>query len=223
MKVFTILAALLLLLAGGPGIGQAPSAPASAAPGPLRFERLNRDYRNIVSEIEPIRQGAATIRLSSPRHTLTIRDHLLRLEPGPGGSHSAELRLDISGTGWLIADVDVAGMGGRFQDEVQVPAQSRTIEGRVRLRKTAEGYLVTPEQLPKQVPVRIRSNLAGDVVALCEGAALLTGMDCGALERSLSIAQIPLPEPGESYLLENSELTADERRRIDAYLASGTR
>ncbi len=222
MKTLTVLTALLLLT-GGPGIGQAPSAPASAAPGPLRFERLNRDYRNVVSEIEPIRQGAATIRLSSPRHTLTVRDHLLRLEPGPGGSHSAELRLDVSGTGWLIADVDIAGLGGRFQDEVQVPAQSRTIEGRVRLRKTAEGYLVTPEQLPQQVPVRVRSNLAGDIVALCEGASLLTGMDCGALERSLSTVQVPLPEPGESYLLENAELTADERRRIDAHLAGAPR
>src|SRR5690349_12850633 len=126
-----IAAMALLLLIGGGGApapadqanqanqaGQAaPASPgAAAAPGQLQFARLNRTYSDIVTEIEPIQQGPVTVRLSSPRHQLTVRNHLLRLEPGPGGSHSAELRVDFSGKGWLVADVDVAGMGGRLED-----------------------------------------------------------------------------------------------------------
>lgn len=194
-------------------------------PGQLQFGRLNRTYSDVISEIEPIRQGPVTVRLSSPRHQLMVRHHLLRLEPGPAESHSAELRVDFSGKGWLVADVDVAGIGGRLEDNVTVPAQSRTVEGRARIRKVAEGYLITPEQLPESIRVQIQSGVGSRIVGFCDRAAalLFSDTDCGALDRALSTAVVPLPAPGESYLLENAELTAAERQRIDAYLARESR
>ncbi|HYG63151.1 MAG TPA: hypothetical protein VEL74_11260 [Thermoanaerobaculia bacterium] len=214
-------AALLLatLLVAGGALSQAE------APGQLQFARLNRTYSDVITEIEPIRQGPVTVRLSSPRHQLTVRNHLLRLEPGTGGSHSAELRVDFSGKGWLVADVDVAGMGGRLEDDVTVPAQSQTVEGRARVRKVAEGYLITPEQLPKSVRVRIQSGVGSRIAGFCDRAAalLFSNVDCGGLNRALSTAVVPLPAAGESYLLENAELTAAERQRIDSYLARESR
>jgi hypothetical protein len=224
---------LLPLLGGGAAAparqaaasAPAASAPAASAPGQFEFGRLNRSYRDVVSEIEPIRQGPITVRLSSPRQELVVRDHLLRLEPGPGGSHSAELRVDVSGKGWLVADVDVAGIGGRLEDEVTVPPQSQTVEGRAKIRKVAEGYEITPEQLPKSVRVRIRSGIGSRLVDFCDRATglLFSDMDCGGLDRALSTAVVPLPAAGESYLLEQSDLTAAERQRIDGYLAQQSR
>jgi hypothetical protein len=189
--------------------------------GPLRFERLNRPYEDIAPEIVPVVEGPITIRLSSPSNRMTVRDHRLRLEPGSSGSHSAELRVEFEGRGRLVADVDIAGLGGRFEDEVIVPAQAADLEGRVRVQKAAGGYLVTPEQLPPRVAVRIRSGLAGQIVGLCETAAQVpfTSLDCSGLNRRLSTALVPLPAPGESYLLEDADLSAEERRILDASLA----
>src|SRR6187549_4143111 len=93
----SILAVLLL--------GAVPSPP-----GQFRFERFNRSYPEVVPEIAPIVQGPLTIQLSSPKSNLTLRSHFLRLEPGPGGSHTAELRVEFLGKGRLVADLDVAGM-----------------------------------------------------------------------------------------------------------------
>lgn len=199
-------------------------AAAASAPGQFRFERYNRSYPDAVPEIAPIEQGPLTIRLSSPRNNLTLRSHLLRLEPGPAGSHTAEMRLEFQGKGWLVADVAVAGLTGtRLQDEVLVPPQVATLEGRVRVAREPGAYVVTTEQLPRQIRVRIQSGLATQMASLCDRIPVLPGaeLDCQGMERALSAATIPLPPPGESYLLEDAELTADERRQLDAYLASG--
>jgi hypothetical protein len=44
-------------------------------------------------------------------------------------------------------------------------------------------------------------------------------LDCEGLNRALSTAVVPLPPAGESYLLEDGDLTAEERRQLDTYLA----
>ena len=198
-------------------LGAAPSPP-----GQLRFARLNRTYPDAVTEIAPISEGLVTIRLSSPKNQMTLRNHLLRLEPGPGGSHSADLRVEFEGKGVLVADVDVAGFGTRLQDNVVVPPQAANLEGRVKVRKVAEGYLVRPEQLPPRVAVRIESGLAGRVVAVCESASRvsLAEMDCAGLASRLSKASVPLPAVGEELLLEAAELTPAERQQLDSYLGA---
>ncbi|HEX6863956.1 MAG TPA: hypothetical protein VF414_14105 [Thermoanaerobaculia bacterium] len=194
---------------------------APAPPGQLRFARLNRTYPDAVTEIAPISEGLVTIRLSSPKNQMTLRNHRLRLEPGPGGSHSAELRVEFEGQGVLMADVDVAGFGTRLQDNVVVPPQAASLEGRVTVRKVAQGYLVRPEQLPPRVAVRIESGLAGRVVAVCESVSWLPkAVDCAGLAGRLSKASVPLPSAGEEFLLEAAELTPAERQQLDSYLGA---
>jgi hypothetical protein len=192
----------------------------SAVPGELRFERLNRGYRGVAPEILPIEEGPLTIRLTSPRNDLTVRSHRLRLEPGAGNSHSAELRIEFTGKGWLVADVEAAGLSTRLEDEVRVPPQALEMQGRVRVRRVQGGYEVTPEQLPRSVSVRIESGIGRQLMSVCDGVAALplTEVDCPALERALTRAVVPLPAAGESFLLEDAELTPEERGQLDGYL-----
>lgn len=193
----------------------------AVVPGQFRFERFNRSYPEVIPEIAPIEQGPLTIQLTAPRSNLTLRSHFLRLEPGPGGSHSAELRVEFLGKGRLVADVDVAGLATRLQDDVVVPPQAATLEGRVRVTRDPGAYVITTEQLPKQMKVRIQSGIAGQVVGFCDRipALLAADLDCERLNRLLSTATVPLPPAGESYLLEDADLTPEERSQLDAYLA----
>jgi hypothetical protein len=197
----------------------------ATSPGQFRFERFNRSYPEMVPQIAPIEQGPVTIQLSAPKSNLTLRSHLLRLEPGTGGSHTAELRVEFLGKGWLVADVDVAGLANtRLQDQVLVPPQAVNLEGRVRLSREPGAYVVTTEQLPSRIRVRIQSGIAGKVVGFCDRIPVLPGadLDCERLDRALSTAVVPLPPAGESYLLEDGDLTTEERRQLDTYL-SGSR
>ena len=212
--------ALLLLGSAAPGRTAVPAA-TGTPPGELRFERLNRVYTEVAPEIQPLEEGPVTVRLSSPRNSLTVISHLLRLEPGAGNSHTADLRIEFTGKGWLVADVEVGGVGSRLEDEVVVPPQALELQGRLRLRKVRGGYEVTPEQLPRRVAVRIQSGIGRRLVDLCDGVSQLpfTAIDCPALEEALSRAVVTLPPPGESFLLSDAELTPQERRQLDGYLA----
>lgn len=203
----------LVLLAGRPG--------GTATPGQIELQRLNRSYNEMAPDILPVIEGPLTVRLSSPRNQITVRKHLLRLEPGSGGSHSADLSIEFQGKGWLVADVEAGPLATRLQDEVLVPPQVAKIQGRVRVRKVQGGYGITPEQIPERIGVRIQSGIGRQLVNVCDGASILLALDCPALEKSLSRAVIPLPAAGEEYLLEDVELTAAERSQIDGYLASG--
>jgi len=197
----------------------------AVVPGQFRFERFNRSYPEVIPEIAPIEQGPLTIQLSSPKSNLTLRSHFLRLEPGPGGSHSAELRVEFLGKGRLVADLDVAGMAAtRLQDDVLVPPQAAILEGRVRLTREPGAYVVTTEQLPRQMRVKIQSGIAGQVVGFCDRIPVLLApdLDCERLNQMLSTATVPLPPAGESYLLEDADLTAEERSQLDAYLRTSS-
>jgi hypothetical protein len=207
---------LLVLLTGRPG-GTA------SVPGQIQLQRLNRSYSEVAPDILPVTEGILTVRLSSPRNQITVRKHLLRLEPGSGGSHSADLSIEFQGKGWLVADVEAGPMATRLQDEVLVPPQVAKIQGRVRIRRVQGGYGVTPEQLPEKLGVRIQSGIGRQLVNVCDGASVLLALDCPSLEQSLSRAVIPLPAAGEEYLLEDAELTAAERSEIDSYLAGPVR
>lgn len=211
---------LLALAVAGLGFSAA-----AAVPGELRFARLNRGYSEVATEIEPVEEGPVAIRLSSPRNSLTVRDHVLRLEPGAGNSQTADLRVEFSGKGWLVADVEVGSFNTRLQDEVVVPPQALEIQGRVRVRKVQGGYEVTPEQLPSRVSIRIQSGLGRRLVELCDSASVLplADLDCPALQQALTRAVISLPAPGESFLLADAEMTPQERQQLDGYLRSGLR
>lgn len=211
----TLVLVPLVLLASRPG--------GTAVPGQIQLERLNRSYNEVAPDIMPVVEGPLTVLLSSPRNEITVRRHLLRLEPGSGGSHSADLSIEFQGKGWLVADVEAGPLATRLQDEVLVPPQVAKIQGRVRIRKVQGGYGITPEQIPERIGVRIQSGIGRQLVNVCDGASILLALDCPSLERSLSRAVIPLPEVGEEYLLEDAELTAAERSQIDGYLSEQAR
>lgn len=202
--------AFLVLLASRPG--------RTAVPGQIELQRLNRSYSEMAPDILPVIEGPLTVRLSSPRNQIVVRHHLLRLEPGVGGSHSADLSIEFQGKGQLVADVEAGPVATRLQDEVLVPPQVAKLQGRVRIRRVQGGYGITPEQLPERLGVRIQSGIGRQIVNVCDGASVLLSLDCPSLEQSLSRAVIPLPAAGEEYLLEDAELTPAERSQLDGYL-----
>ncbi|HYU32227.1 MAG TPA: hypothetical protein VEW48_08685 [Thermoanaerobaculia bacterium] len=206
----TLALVLLVLLASRPG--------GTSTPGEIQLQRLNRSYSEMAPDILPVIEGPLSVRLSSPRNQITVRRHLLRLEPGAGGSHSADLSIEFQGKGWLVADVEAGPMATRLQDEVLVPPQVAEIQGRVRIRRVQGGYGITPEQLPERLGVRIQSGIGRKIVNVCDGASVLLDLDCPSLEQSLSRAVIPLPAAGEEYLLEDAEITPAERSQLDDYL-----
>ncbi len=191
-----------------------------ALPNRFRFERANRTYRDVAPELATFEQGDLAVRFGSPRNALTLRDHLLRLEPGAGGSHAAELTVEVEGEGWLVADVTIGTLTRRLEDEVRVPRQKKTLEGRARLARVEGGYRITPEQLPRRVEVAVRSGVGGRLLALCDSMARLPGLalDCSGVEQAVTTLVVELPDAGESYLLPAEALTRDERRVLDDYL-----
>jgi hypothetical protein len=224
---FTV-TALAAALAGAPPVRPAAprAAPTLPVPPPVlglfRFTRLNRSYSQPATAIDPITEGPLTVRLSSPRNKLVLQSHSLRLEPGVGGLHTADLEVRFFGKGRVVADVDVSGVGKRFEEEVLVPPQTRRLEGRVRVARTGGGYLLTPERLPRELPVAIESPLGNDIVGLCERLAALpfSELDCAGLDRALSTARVPLPPNGEGFYLAAADLTAAERSQLERYLGS---
>lgn len=210
--------ALLLLT-----IALAPvSSPATAAAAPARemhFSKLSRTYTDLVSELAPIQQGPLTVRLSSPNHVLVVKDTRLMLTPATAGVHTAHLEIDLSGKGWLVGDVEAAGMATRLQDELYVMPQTVALDGKVRLRRVPSGYEVEPLELPKEVAVLIQSKLTNDLLRWCEGISIFSGFDCGGLEQSLTRIAVPMPATaGDKYHLPDAELTPDERALLDSFL-----
>jgi hypothetical protein len=198
-----------------------PAAPPAPAPGGLlRFTRLNHTYSEPATAVDPIVEGPLTVKLSSPSNKLVLVSNALRLEPGADGLYTADLEVRFYGKGRVVADVDVSGVAKRFTDEVLVPPQTRRLEGRVRVVRSGDGYLLVPERLPRELPVSIRSTLGNDIVGLCERIASLpfSDLDCSGLDRALSTARVPLPRAGEGFYLARTDLTPDERRQIETYL-----
>lgn len=193
-----------------------------ATPGLFRFSRLNHGYSEPATAIDPIAAGPLTVRLSSPRNKLVLASNTLRLEPGADGLHSAELEVRFYGKGQLVADVDLSGLAQRFEEEVVIPAQTKRLEGRVRISRSGGGYLLTPERLPREIRVAIESQLGNDVVGVCEKVAALpfSDVDCDGLDRALSTAVVPLPPAGEGFYLARTDLTPEERRQMEGYLGS---
>jgi hypothetical protein len=196
--------------------------PASATT--FTFERLNRVFESVVDELAPVQVGPAHVVLRSPEHAFTLRRHLAELKPGAGGEHSIQLELAFSGWGVLEADVTMGTLSTRLSDRVVVPDQSLAISGRAVVARTDGGYLITPTVLPPSISVRIESQLARRLFSLCRPMGLvLVNLDCQALEAALTAIDVPLPAPGQSYLLPDEELTDLDRQGLDLYLGTSAR
>jgi len=208
----------ILLLAAAPAL--------AAEPAPLSFEKLNRSYADLVGALPPVVYDPLTVTLSSPAQTLHVRGNRAWLTPRADGAFDGRLEIDLLGKGALVADVDLAGVRRQFSDELLLPPQTVTLAARVRLARVEGGYRVSAEGLPAKVEVAIQSRLVNDVLALCDGAALLAmgALDCRELTRALTRPALPLPGAAD-YFLADGELTAADRAALDALLpdAAGAR
>ncbi len=184
------------------------------------FPERNRLYPDLQVTLEPVQWGPLLVRLAAPEAALRVSEHRLRLTPRPDGSHDVWAELQFSGSGTLVADLEVAGLSTRQTDQVLLPRQSQTQQGVVGLEKGPDAYLVKLLEMPKRVRLQIRSRLAGDLANWCAAIPLisLTGADCSGLRTALSQVSVPLPAPGETYLLPYTELTLEERQALDGYL-----
>ncbi len=188
------------------------------------FDRLNRTYHDVAPGMSPIRRGPLTIRLSSPRHAITLREHHLELEPQGDGLHSMRLEAEFNGAGDLVADLDLAGLQNRLEDKVIIPVQRKSIDGRVRLERDEGGYSVIPVTMPASVELEIRSGLAKRLVNWCDQVSWLSMniLDCRGLDRQLSTVSFPVPQGG-TYFLSDADLTPQEHEQVRAYLQSSER
>ena len=186
----------------------------------LQSDRVNGVHRDVPVDMVPFSGGGITVELTSPTNTLEIYEHLVQLRPAADGTHEVVARIRFSGSAKLLAVLTLAGLPGSLEDDVVLPEQEKEIIARVELARSEEGILVTTVENPSEVEIAIQSQLAGRIVALCEGFALIpgTGLACDGLEGAFSTVRLPIPPPGETYLIEYEALNTDERRQMDAYI-----
>jgi hypothetical protein len=209
----TFLSALVAL----PMLGSAHSATAAE---PLRFEKLNRTYSDFVPPLETVERAGVKVRLASPKQTLLLRDHRVRLAPQGGGLFAGDVELDVQGKGTLVADVEFGPLAERFTEEVIVPPQKISLAGKVRMRRVDGGYELQGVEVPKAVEVAIQSQTLNSILALCDRAAIVSlgAIDCTGLDRALTRPAIPLPS-GQPFVLHDTDLTEADRSALDALLA----
>ena len=195
------------------------AAPVSAQLREFRFTKLNRSYDSIVEELAPVSVGPATVRLSTPQHELRLQSHSVELIRGSASGFGAVLRLTVSGSGLIDADVSMGSVQTRISDRLTLPEQSLSVVGRVSVAPDESGYLVRVLQLQEDVEVAIESQLARQLSALCRPMGLvLVNLDCVSLERSLTRIRVPLPQDEAAYTLPYDELTSEERLRFDQFI-----
>ena len=200
---------------------------AADAPSEFSFEKLNRSYSDFVQELAPIGEDGLSIHLTSPSQTMILRNHRLRLTPltpAEDGGFAGEIELDIQGKGALIADVVMGPIVRQLTDEVVVPPQTLRLASKVRIRRVAGGYEITPEQLPSRIEVFVQSRTINQILALCDQAATLSlgAVDCAGLDRALTRPAVPIPGGGGALFLGDENLTDDDRARLDAVLGPPT-
>lgn len=198
---------------------------AAPAPRELRFEAFNRVYTDLVGELAPFALDPVTVKLSSPKQILLVRDHVARMVPLGGGRVEGTLEIELLGKGSLVADLDLAGRVSRLADDLILPPQRVRLDGVARLERAPGGYRILVERMPRQVHVEVRSRLIDQVVGLCEGASLLTlgSVDCGPVRGSLERPAVPLGNGSGEFFLADSELDAADLAELDALIAAPAR
>ena len=189
-----------------------------AGSGSFEFGSLNRRYERLAPEMVPVVYGPLTAHLSSPEHQLDLLHNRVVLKARGDGVFDAGVELEFAGSGRLVADLDLSGASSRLEDLLTVPQQKRTLFASVRIFKSPSGYLVTPLEMPKTFAIAIESRLGRRIVDSCRGVGFLLGLDCDGLAQLFEQAAIPLPETGETYLVEASRLSAAERGQLDSFL-----
>ena len=160
----------------------------------FHFDRLNRTYTSFVQDLTSIDLGAVHIDLASPEHSMTLERHTARLQPLGGGSYLAALEIDFYGAGLLEADLLIGAIDSHLSDELTMPQQVVTLEGKIRIDSRSEGYEITLLEIDqKDVAVRevglaLMSISALTLIEICESALGHEGMQGGTPEDVLDLA-----------------------------------
>ena len=202
-----------LVTAALQGFGLAAEVPSEVE---VELSSLNGVYEDLDSNLEPIRQGSLTIRVSSPEHRLTVHGNRLQLSTRGDGTVDAAIEVNFEGHGQLIADVD--GFG-RFTDLVDAPRQTVLARGNVRLARAADGYLFTVVSADPTVQLEVKSGVAGQIVSACRAASMIpfVNLPCDGLETALGYVNVPMPPAGQQFLLPAAEMTAAEQAILDRF------
>lgn len=207
---------LLLIAISMPLLGAEPGAETTT----FVFDRLNGTYTDLAGEVRETTTGPIVVRSNSPTNRLELIGNRLEMTHLGDGVHRAEAWVHFEGEAEVEAELLMAGLStGMVEDQVVVPNQERRIDSRIKLERQDEDYLITIVEVPEDFQIAIQSRLAAQLVSMCEGIARFTfGASCEALEGALTNPKIPMPEPGEEFILPAGELTADERAQLEAYL-----
>lgn len=198
------------------------AAVAAAQAETFVLQRLNGTYTDLGGQVREVRSGPVVVRPSSSSSTFELLANRLELTPLGEDVHQADLWVRFEGEADVEAEILVGSLsGGTLQDKVTVPNQERTLSTRVRLERQDADYLITIVESPDDFNITIQSHLAGQIVSLCESLTRFTfGSSCDGLDAALSNPKIPMPEPGEEFVLDSDEMTPEERARFDGYLAA---
>jgi hypothetical protein len=194
------------------------ASPAPPANRGVELAYLNQTHTDLDVAPAPIREGPLAIRLSSPRHRVTLHHNRLVLSPSAGGDPDAWVEAEFEGAGDLVADVQGGPMATRIRDHVVAPRQVVQLRGKARITRNAEGYTLRLLEAPPSVPVRIRSGVISRCVALCRGLGLFAVADCGRLQRALSTVQVPLDAEQTALLVPRAQLSATSRSYLDRFV-----
>jgi len=208
------------LLLSAMALGLFPGT-AGSAETELSFARLDGPHAFSEVATAPSAWGPLQLRVRARSAQLRVLSHRVYLSPLEDGTHQARFVSRVEGNGAVSAEVTVLGFATEQADDVTLPPQDQTLNGRVRLGRDGEVYRVTTVELPQHVTVRMQSRLGERLAQWCEGIPLLDalGGDCGGLRRALSSVTVSLPRPGETYEIRRAELTEPERQAVDGYLA----
>ncbi len=210
MRIASFLPILLVLLA-------APLAAQPAAEIEIGF--MNGLYTDLDQGIAPVRRGGMTIHVSSPEHRLTVHGNRLRLAGTEDDTVEALLEVDFEGEGKIVAELESGAARQRFDDQVAAPRQTVTVTGEARLEKVEDGYLMTVVGGDETVELVIHSGMGDRLVGLCRLFERLPfiPINCAGIETALSVVTVPLPRPGEQFLVPAEQLTAEEKAFFDRY------
>ena len=186
----------------------------------IEIDFLNGVYTDLGRDIQPVERGAMTLYITSPEHRLTVHGNRLLLSANDDGTVGATVEVEFEGEGHLVVEVRTGGVGNEFEDNVAAPRQTVSVSGTARLERTGEGYLMTVVDGQESVELEIRSDLATRLVLLCRTFERLPliRVNCAGIENALAVVTVPLPEPGEQFLVPAEKLTEDERAYFDSFV-----
>ena len=208
----------VVVLLGALGLGLAPS---EKSPRVLVFNRFNRLYEGLTPQIEVLDDGELAVQAEVLDGAVEVVRHRVELYPLRDGTHHVHGTAEFFGQANVLAHLDFGGVGSSIRDNVFVPLQTRTIDARVRIGKTAHGYAVTLLDLPDSMRIQVRSRLASKAVGWCRRLSFLPGAatDCAALSGFFNDAPMALPPKGDTIYIDRADLNSAEAQAVEAYLA----